>query len=133
MTAALLLCSITARAEAVQIDGIWYNLTAETYQAEVTSATDGTKYTGAVDIPTSVMYADEEYSVTSIGSKAFYYCYNLTSITIPESVTKIGERAFADCGYLSTLVIPQSVTSIGSHAFYYCNAEKLTVNCNIQL
>ena len=131
MTAALLLCSITARAEAIQIDGIWYNLTAETYQAEVTSATDGTKYTGAVDIPASVMYADEEYSVTSIGSKAFYYCYNLTSITIPESVTKIGERAFADCGYLSTLVIPQSVTSIGSHAFYYCNAEKLTVNCNI--
>ena len=36
-------------------------------------------------------------SVTSIGKSAFYDCFGLTSITIPESVTSIGSTAFSDC------------------------------------
>ena len=35
--------------------------------------------------------------VTSIGDGAFANCYNLTSITIPESVTSIKESAFKGC------------------------------------
>ena len=37
-------------------------------------------------------------SVTSIGSRAFYDCDSLTSITIPNSVTSIGDRAFEGTG-----------------------------------
>ena len=33
----------------------------------------------------------------------FRYCYNLTSITIPNSVTSIGDYAFEDCDNLKTI------------------------------
>ena len=55
------------------------------------------KYSGNVVIPESVTYDGNTYSVTSIGSNAFYECTGLTSITIPNSVTSIGDDAFYDC------------------------------------
>lgn len=38
-----------------------------------------------------------EDGVTNIGSGAFYNCYNLTSVTIPNSVKSIGRCAFRYC------------------------------------
>ena len=58
--------------------------------------------------------------VTSIGSYAFYYFTDLTSITIPNSITSIGEKAFEGCTDLISITIPNSVTSIGENAFAYC-------------
>ncbi len=37
------------------------------------------------------------YKVTTIGKKAFYECYALTSIVLPDSVTSIGDDAFYWC------------------------------------
>ena len=37
--------------------------------------------------------------ITAIGSSAFAYCSELTSVTIPNSVTKIGYYAFSGCIY----------------------------------
>ena len=52
-------------------------------------------------------------AVTSIGSSAFEYCSDLTSVTIPASVTSIGKDAFLNCSGLTSVTIPDSVTSIG--------------------
>jgi hypothetical protein len=55
---------------------------------------------------------------------AFYGCYSLTSITIPNSVTSISNRAFFGCDSLKEIIIPDSVTSIGCDVFSYCNSLK---------
>ena len=60
-------------------------------------------------------------AVTKIGQKAFYYCDNLTGITIPDSATEIGSYAFAYCKNLTSITIPDSVTLIDYDAFSNCS------------
>ena len=60
--------------------------------------------------------------VTSIGDRAFIYCYNLTNIVIPDGVTSIGMYAFSQCSSLTSITIPDSVTSIENMAFHDCRA-----------
>jgi hypothetical protein len=60
--------------------------------------------------------------VTSIGQNAFYQCYSLSSITIPDGVTSIGQSAFNGCYSLSSITIPDGVTSIGQSAFSGCSS-----------
>ena len=67
-------------------------------------------------------------TVTTIGKRAFYDCYNLAEITIPNSVTTIGESAFYACSALAEITIPNSVTNIGNGAFESCyNLTEITI------
>ncbi len=116
----MMLLPMMAMADAVEIDGIYYNLITKGKIAEVTS--NPNKYSGSVAIPEKVQHEGTEYSVTSIGNNAFYDCKNLTSITIPNSVTSIGVNAFRRCSGLTSVTIGNSVTSIGDYAFDNCNS-----------
>ena len=92
----LILCvlfSISASADVVVVNGIYYDISGTT--ATVTSGDN--KYSGDIVIPESITFENSKYSVTSIGKWAFIYCYGLTSVTIPNSVTSIGEYAFYEC------------------------------------
>ena len=82
--------------------------------------TNSDEYSGNVVIPESVTYDGKDYSVTSIGSYAFYYCNNLTSVTIPNSVTSISNYAFQNCIQLTSINIPDNVISIGVGAYANC-------------
>ena len=98
-----LLASINAFAETVEIDGIYYNFVLKAKLAEVTS--NPNDYSGTVNIPETVSYNGITCSVTSIGSRAFYYCKGLTSVTIPNSIKSIGRDAFAFCGGLKKVIV----------------------------
>ena len=88
---------------------------------------DGTQYVEITDCDASAKEAIEipkeikGIAVTSIGSKAFYWCSGLTSIEIPAGVTSIGDSAFSGCSRLTSIKIPAGVTSIGEYAFSGCS------------
>ena len=73
---------------------------------------------GVVTIPATIA----GLPVTGIGNFAFYDCYSLTSVTIPDSVTSIESNAFESCGSLTSVTIPNSVSSIGDEAFLFCTS-----------
>jgi hypothetical protein len=102
--------------------GLYFE-TSDDGTCSVVKPTSGS-YSGDIVIPSTVMYNDTEYTVTSIGIKAFQLCTSLTSVTIPESVTSIGSRAFYYCQKLASVNLPESLTSIETYTFYGC--EKLT-------
>jgi hypothetical protein len=85
------------------IDGIYYNLNANSEQATVTYG--NTKYAGNVVIPETVRYSDITYTVTSIGQGAFASCSDLTSVTIPKGLTSIDMSAFSSCSNLTSVTI----------------------------
>ena len=114
----MMMLPLVASADAVEINGIYYNLITKAQQAEVTS--NPNQYTGSIVIPESVNYNEVTYSVTSIGNKAFRDCSALTSIKMPNSVTSIGGEAFAYCIGLTSVTIPNSVTTIIFGAFAGC-------------
>ena len=105
-----------AFADDVQIDGIYYSINDATKTASVTRG----NYSGNIVIPETIDYDGIHYMITTICEKAFYNCFGLTSVTIPNSVTSIGKGAFYNCSGLNSLTIPNSVTSIGYRAFSGC-------------
>lgn len=79
-------------------------------------------YEGPVVIPKTY----EGYPVTQIGENAFYSCYLVTEIIIPNTVTYIDDSAF--CGInLETLILPESVTELGVYAFSECYIKDLYI------
>lgn len=82
-----------------------------TYGNDVTEA-------GDIQLPSKVLYNDQEYTVIGIGEYGFH---GVTSITIPETVVEIGTEAFAQ-NPLTSITIPPSVTSFGGYIFTYCTS-----------
>ena len=85
-----------------------------------------------------------EQGVTNVSPLAFYYCQNLTTVTLAESVKTIGELAFAGCAglrqismngmerlekgcfhgclALTNVMLPQSLKHVGDEAFFRCKS-----------
>ena len=106
------------------VDDIWYYYTNEDDDEVGVMYSKSGEYSGDVVIPSTVTYNGKQYTVTSIGSKAFSGCTRLKKVTIPNSVTSIGNEAFYYCIDLTTVTVPNSVTSIGNRAFENCTGLK---------
>ena len=94
----LLLVAMAAGAETISdvtIGNLVYSLDTDIKVATVTGYDSSNKPTDVV-IPNTIEYGGN-YSVTTIGERAFYSCKSLASIDIPNSVTTIGECTFYRC------------------------------------
>ena len=93
-----------------------YEINSDGRTVTLTKARDGIE---VANIPSIVTINGKSYTVTKIGDKAFRWCTELVSVTIPNTVTSIGEEAFWDCN-ITSITIPNSVTSIERWAFIGC-------------
>ncbi len=69
-------------------------------------------------------------SVRKIGDCAFAYC-DVRDLIIPTTVTHIGARAFFDCYNWTTRYIPENVEYVGDHAFSVEDITKAVVNATL--
>lgn len=118
-----LLCSATAKAYVIEVDGIYYNVNVSDFTCEVTN-NGVNSYSGDVCIPASITYKSKNLVVTSIGYEAFRGCTNLTSIVIGDSVAHIHQSAFVGCSSLTSITIPSSVTRIDDYVFEGCSSVR---------
>lgn len=116
----MLLLTMVANANVVEINGVFYSLFSDGDSAIVTK--NPNYYSGDIIIPEFVKFETKEYKVTSIESFAFYGCINLTSVVIPNSTTSIGERAFRGCSNMVSVILSNNITSILPSTFEGCKS-----------
>lgn len=87
------------------------------------------EYSGtSCTIPATVKDARDTYTVTALGSGAFYTAAKLTSVSLPATLRTIDERAFVYCTELRSIALPKSVNHIGNYAFAGCtNLVDITI------
>ena len=73
------------------------------------------------DISIFIPSVIDGYTVTKIGSRAFYGMIPIIAVTIPDSVEVIESQAFAGCTVLRVVTMSDNVKSIGSSAFEKCS------------
>lgn len=62
------------------------------------------------------------YPVTAIGAEAFFECYNITSLKIPDNISTIGEYAFGCCTNITSIDLPSNIKTIEYGTFYCCSS-----------
>jgi hypothetical protein len=81
-------------------------------------------YSGIVHVPDSVLYDGTTYAVETVGSRAFFYCGELTEVILPPKLTTIRESAFSGCVKLTGINLPDGLITIRERAFEGCTALK---------
>lgn len=74
---------------------------------------------GEIVIPSVATIDGKDYTVTTIGYRAFRRCASLSSIILPSTLTSLGEEAFRSAG-IESIVIPDGVTQIPKNCFTSC-------------
>lgn len=84
---------------------IFYNKLSDS-ECQVTYQTsEFQSYAGVVNIPNKLVHDGMEMVVKSIGDNAFYDCFDLLSVSIPEGMTSIGKNVFINCYNLEDVKI----------------------------
>lgn len=117
-----------------QIGSFYYLLDDENHTATLikdpNAANEWVSYSvsGDLVIPGTVNDGVDDYTVTTIGEKAFING-NMSSIVIEEGVVNIAENAFLFCSnYLTKATLPSTIESIGNYAFQSSGLTKITIN-----
>jgi len=73
---------------------------------------------GNVTIPSTI----NGLPVTRIGNSAFWQCFSLLNVSIPDTVTNIESNAFDHCIALTNVSLSQNLKTIKGNAFSYCSS-----------
>ena len=122
------ICRPFVEGSVFEVDGIRYKVTGENTVSVTSKDESVANYSGTVNIPDTVSYDGQTFSVTAIEANAFDGADELTSVKMASRVTAIGEEAFQGCVALASVTIGPAVTYIGAKAFNYCNAL-MSVTC----
>ena len=95
------------------------------FDTETGTITGCSRYVQKVEIPEEI----NGKRVKKIGRTAFFNCYLLEEIIIPNSIETIGDSAFGNCASLTEITIPESVKEIESDPFPICkNLKSINVS-----
>ena len=123
----MILLPMVANADAVEKDGLFYNLNYETKEASIISAGDNCR--GNIVIPSGVEINGQSFNVISIEDRAFKGCKELTSIIISNGLYSIGDNAFENCYELTSISFPSSFAILGNNVFVDCwNLKSVNVS-----
>ena len=111
----MMLLPLVASADAIDIDGVYYNLNTDAKTAEV--AKNPSKYSGWVIIPSSVKYEGTDYAVTGIGDNAFSRCSDLFCVVIGKNVKTIASNAFSRGKLTSVWALMETPPAIANSTF----------------
>ena len=71
--------------------------------------------------------------LTAIEDEVFYGCFSLKAITLPASVKNIGKSAFKWCENIETISLPDGLTTIEDEVFYGCSSLKeITLSASVK-
>lgn len=107
------------------VDGIRYAYATGGTTATVIQDDSYQELTDA-NIAASLIIDGQIHKVTAIGNSAFLYCYNLSSVSLPDGLETIGKRAFIGAGF-TDIKLPSTLKAIGDEAFWNTNVQTMIV------
>lgn len=116
---------VSINVKAITFDSDSFTFKTLTTSTVAVTASTAFEYSGALTVPTTVMYDGRTYTVTEIDRLAFKDCVGLTEITLPASVIYISQMAFDGCTALSKITMP-GVKSIRDAAFQNTAIAEIT-------
>ncbi len=105
MTAFLSVYGMSAHAQSVLIDGLYYTLNSERKTAEIARQSNA-DVIGDVVINSTITWEGIDYTVVSTADDAFKECKQLTSIVLPSTLHRLGVCSFLNCSALASCLIP---------------------------
>lgn len=117
------------------VDSIAYNYNSnDSTTVSVVPISKTEYYKGDIVIPETVSNDGNIYKVTSIGSRAFAFCTQLASISLPSSIVVIEDAAFLDCHSLTDIDLPEGLKVIGAFAFCTCtNLQSIIIPNSVEV
>lgn len=95
------------------------------------------KYTGDVEVPSTVTHNGVTYNVTGADDNAFYHCNNITKLVLKEGMTHWGEHTWFYSPYrnvmtkVTDIYLPTTMTDMKSVPSYYFMNNTALASCHI--
>ena len=115
---AVLLGSLSIYAYDFEVDGIRYDITSFT-DLTVTASSLSETFEGALNIPSFVEFNGKKLCINKIGESFAANNSRISSVVVGDSVTSIESRAFFNCPEISSVIL-KGVKVIGSESFKQC-------------